>query len=147
MQRTRVNGKKFEKEIERYCAREEVCAFLVRLRAPQVKLANITNIADYLLFAKRTIVLEAKETKASSFSLKDFQQKEQLETFKPFYANAESLYGSPLPYRAVVLVHFIAEGKYTAYFVDKGDFKVIRPDDPDCVTADSLPEIMELLLC
>ena len=146
MARSRPNGQKFEAEIERYCNKKSTCIFSIRLRTPQARLANVTNIADYLLLAKRVILLEAKETGADSFSLNTFQQKEEVEKFKSFYSKARQFYGKSLPYRVVVLVHFIRVGKYTAYFVDEGEFKVIRPDDPDCITASTLPEILGQLL-
>ena len=145
MRRTRPNGAKNQLELERFCEKEGSGIYLIRLYTPQSQHANVTNVADYILFANKVIILEVKETGADSFSTRTMQQKEELEEYKKFYSSAVALY-THLPYRAVVLVHFIRKGKYTAYFIDEGEFVVMHPDDDNCLTADSLPEIMEKIL-
>lgn len=147
MERCRSNGNKFQEEITRYCKKQDVCAYVIRLRTPEARYANVTNIADFILFAKNVIILEAKETSADSFSLGTMQQREEVEKFVTFYDRAKVAYGGVLPYKAVVLVHFIKLGKYSAYFIDSNEFKVIRPADVSCLTTDSLAEVMQKLIC
>lgn len=150
MSRQRVDGTKFETELERAVGRAPFPAYYIRLRTPQSMLANVRNIADFLILGRNITILEVKETKEKSFSLNTFQQKEEIEKFKPFFEKAKEEYKfSELPfypYRVAVLVHFIKQGKFTLYYVDENPFIVMHADDKECITLDKLEEMISFIV-
>lgn len=135
MIRTRSSGNKFQDEVKKGVEKLSVPIFPVRLHTTGVR-----AIADFILFAKDVVILEAKETTAKSFSTKTMQQKEKVEEFQKFYLDAEKLYGN-LPYRLFILVHFIAQRKYVTYNLADG-LQVLHADDSYCNTFDTLQEAL-----
>lgn len=147
MQRTRVNGTKFQNELADAAEKLEVPVKVVRLRTPQSQQANVRNIADFILYGRTSIILEVKETGEKSFSLHTFQQHEEVEKFQEFFDKAKSYYKwADYPYRCAVLVHFMRQGKFTLYYVDENPFKVMHPDDDDCITLDNLKDMITYIV-
>lgn len=148
MARERVSGNKFQSEVEKAALKLEQPVFVVRLRTPQARQANVKNISDYILFGRTTIILEVKETGSTSFSLNTFQQKEEVEKFKLFFEKAKLYYDFKFdrPYRVAALVHFIKEGKYTLYYMEDSPFVVMHPNDKNCITWASLQEALEYIV-
>ena len=143
MRRTRVDGIKFQNLVKEAVEKSTAPAYLVRLYLPQAAV-SAQNISDYIVFASHAFILEVKETKHSSFSLNTFQQKEEAEKFKQVY---DALCKETKPdYFFAILIHFIAEEKYSIYFLDKGDFTVVHPDDEDVTTFLTLQEAIDYLL-
>lgn len=146
MRRTRVDGAKNEQDFETAVSRAAAPAYLMRLYLPQVGLANVQNLADYVLFSKSAVVVELKETKADSFSLNTFQQKEEAEKFKKVFAAISQANGVIPSYRLVIVVHFIARRVYSLYFLDVNDFKVLHIGDKDVISFDTISEVVDYLL-
>ena len=150
MIRTRVNGAKFEEEFARAIKKaneEQTPIYAMRLRTPQARYANVSNISDFIVFAREVTMIELKETKENSFSLRTMTQREEMENFRPFYAKASKTYfcNFGCPYRVAVLVHFISAHRYVLYYTDENDFIVLHADDPNLVSFATLPEVIEAL--
>lgn len=150
MTRTRVNGAKFEEEFVRAVRKaneEREPIYAMRLRTPQARYANVSNISDFIVFAREVTMVELKETKENSFSLRTMTQREEMENFRPFYAKASETYfsGFGCPYRVAVLVHFISARRYVLYYTDENDFIVLHADDPNLVSFSTLPEAVDAL--
>ncbi|MCM1322825.1 MAG: hypothetical protein NC218_01430 [Acetobacter sp.] len=148
MARERVDGNKFQSEVETAAQKIEQPVFVIRLRTPQARQANVRNIADFILFGRTTQILEVKETGDKSFSLNTFQQKQEVEKFQKFFEEAKVYYNfqNDRPYRVAALVHFIREGKYTLYYMEDSPFVVMHPDDKNCLTWTSLKEAIQYIV-
>ncbi len=149
-QRSRISGNKFQSELYSVIEEKKLAypAYAIRLRTPQSQQANVRNIADFILYGRGSIILEVKETGEKSFSLRTFQQKEEIEKFQKFFEKAKEFYGfiNSRPYRVAVLVHFMKQGKYTLYYVEDSEFIVMHPDDKTCLTWTSLKEALEYIV-
>ena len=145
--RERVDGNRFQREVEQAAQKLEQPVFLVRLRTPQARQANVKNISDYILFGNITTILEVKETGAKSFSLNTFQQKEEVEKFQKFFDEANRYYDfrANRPYRAATLVHIMAEQKYVLYYMEDAPLVVMHPEDKNCMTFSTLKEAIQYL--
>ena len=147
MNRTRVDGTKFEKEIEAGLENLSQPAYYIRLHTPMARLANVSNIADFVVFGRSTVILEAKETKQSSFSLNDFQQKDKIVDFLEFYRHRLTAISPPPHYSLAILVHFIKNQKYVLCFFENSDMpKVIHPTNNEGLLFDTLPEVLTYLV-
>ena len=147
--RTRVNGHKFEEEFEKLMAKQAFPHFLIRLRTPSQQYAGVTNVADYILFARTAHIFELKETAQDVFYLSQITQKEQLEEFKDYFALAQNRYDwkkGDFPVRAVVLIHFIKQKKFLAYPIDELPFKPVRITTEGAIVADSLQQLLHEVL-
>lgn len=147
MARQRTDGLKFEEEFRKAIIKAPFPVAVIRLHTPQSCYANVQNLADYIIFARRTIILELKETSAKSFSLNTFQQKEQVEIFKEVFGRARDAYqfSNNYPYRLAILIHFIKEQKFALYFMDENPLKVLHPNPDECILKDTLEEVLEVL--
>ena len=134
MQRTRVDGNKFQQELVTAAEHAAVPAYVVRLHTPQARQSNVRNIADFIVFSERTVILEVKETGDVRFSLNTFQQADKVKEFQPVFEKLKKAYNweSPkqYPYRLAILVHFIKCRVFTLYYLDENGFVVLHPTDP-----------------
>lgn len=148
MERQRVDGNKMQNELAGAIEKSSQPAFAIRLHTPQAQQANVRNIADFIIYGRRSLILEVKETAATSFSLRTFQQREKIEEFQKFFEKAKVVYNFTYdrPYRVAVLVHFMRPSKYVLYYLEDQEFIVMHPEDKTCLTWETLKEAIDYIV-
>lgn len=131
--RTRVDGNKFQQELATAAEHAAVPAYVIRLHTPQARQSNVRNIADFIIFSERAVILEVKETGDVRFSLHTFQQADKVKEFQPVFEKIKKEYHwettEQYPYRVAILVHFIKYRVFTLYYLDENEFVVLHPTD------------------
>ena len=116
MERQRVDGNKMQNELAGAIEKSSQPAFAIRLHTPQAQQANVRNIADFIIYGRRSLILEVKETAATR------------------------------PYRVAVLVHFMRPSKYVLYYLEDQEFIVMHPEDKTCLTWETLKEAIDYIV-
>ena len=140
MIRTRVDGNKFQDEVERGLANKlQPLNLLVRLHTTKVR-----SVSDFIIFSKSVSILEVKETGKNSFSTRTMQQRELVEEFQDFYRRAVPILGN-LPYRIYILVHFISKNEYVVMDITE-NLGIVRSGKNSDTTFDTLEAALTYIL-
>lgn len=142
-ERTRVDGAKYEMEIEKAVKNSTLIGFPIRFYTPTGRSLGVRNLCDFAICGRSVVFIESKETHEKSFSLNTFQQKDKFEEYKEFLARK----GANFPnYRAGVLIHFMKLHKHVLYMLDEHPFKVIHVGDENTLAFDTLQEAVDHIL-